>query len=124
MVNGKTYFPLLLIAAMTVPMYGLPNILVYMRPQFQNRFTSTKESGCCSRSWQSLWQTLSRALGSFANRQQRPPSSSSCSNKKVANKDDNDDDDQNQGNSHPFNADPHVKVDDLELQDVNRDSQD
>jgi hypothetical protein len=36
-VNGKVYFPLLLIAAMTTPMQGLPNFLVYLRPRWQSK---------------------------------------------------------------------------------------
>ena len=32
--TGKVYFPLLLIASITVPMQGLPNFIVYLRPMF------------------------------------------------------------------------------------------
>ncbi len=34
-VNGKVYFPLLLLAALTVPLQGLPNFLVYLLPRLK-----------------------------------------------------------------------------------------
>jgi hypothetical protein len=34
-INGKVYFPLLLIASMTTPMQGLPNFVVYLAPKFR-----------------------------------------------------------------------------------------
>lgn len=33
--NGKIYYPLLLIAAMTTPLQGLPNVIVYLGPKFR-----------------------------------------------------------------------------------------
>ena len=33
--NGKVYYPLVLIAAITVPMQGLPNFVVYLRPKLR-----------------------------------------------------------------------------------------
>ena len=35
-INGKTYYPLVLIAAVTVPMQGLPNFVVYLRPKLRH----------------------------------------------------------------------------------------
>jgi hypothetical protein len=34
-VNGKVYFPILIIAAMTTPLQGLPNVIVYLGPKFR-----------------------------------------------------------------------------------------
>ena len=34
-IHQQTYFPLLLVAALTVPVQGLPNFLVYYRPFYQ-----------------------------------------------------------------------------------------
>ena len=34
-VNGRVYYPLVLIAAITVPMQGLPNFVVYLRPKLR-----------------------------------------------------------------------------------------
>ncbi|GAX15407.1 hypothetical protein FisN_8Lh297 [Fistulifera solaris] len=39
-VNGKVYFPLLLLAALTVPLQGLPNFLVYLLPRLKKLRTS------------------------------------------------------------------------------------
>jgi hypothetical protein len=39
-IQGKTYYPLLVIAALTVPIQGLPNFLVYLAPStWQNPIT-------------------------------------------------------------------------------------
>lgn len=33
--NGKVYYPILIIAAMTTPLQGLPNVIVYLGPKFR-----------------------------------------------------------------------------------------
>ena len=33
--DGTVYYPLVLVAAITVPMQGLPNFLVYLRPKIR-----------------------------------------------------------------------------------------
>lgn len=34
-INGKVYYPLLLAAAITIPLQGIPNGLVYLYPRYQ-----------------------------------------------------------------------------------------
>ena len=47
--NGDVYYPLLLVAAITVPMQGLPNFLVYLRPRLQKIGRSDPTAGWMKR---------------------------------------------------------------------------
>jgi hypothetical protein len=44
-INGKVYFPLLLLAAMTTPRQGLPNTLIYLGPKFRKLRKEWPEAG-------------------------------------------------------------------------------
>jgi hypothetical protein len=44
-VNGQVYFPLLLLAAMTAPLQGLPNTLIYLGPKFRKLRKEMPEAG-------------------------------------------------------------------------------
>jgi hypothetical protein len=43
-INGKTYFPLLLVASIMTPIQGLPNVLVYLRQPRQQMWRSVQQS--------------------------------------------------------------------------------
>ena len=47
--NGGVYFPLVLVAAITVPMQGLPNFLVYLRPRLRKVRRSNPTAGWMKR---------------------------------------------------------------------------
>jgi len=70
-INGQVYYPLVLIAAITVPMQGLPNFVVYLRPKLRRVRKHYPNAGWIQWVARSMSRNESRHVAGEAARLQR-----------------------------------------------------
>ena len=99
--DGRVYYPLVLISAMTVPLQGLPNFVVYVMPKLRRAKRRDPRAGWYNLVVRSLARDASLASSSRRRRRRRRPQRSASASvmnpSSGINEEDNDDD--VQGNS-------------------------